>query len=101
MTHQAVAAMKAQGRELTGRSRRKSVTPVVEELRQYLTGWHAYFRMAETPPVFRRLDEWIRHRLRQVYLQQWQRGPTILREGRARGASEALARSVAFGAKRW
>jgi RNA-directed DNA polymerase len=39
--------------------------------------------------------------LRQVYLKQWKRGPTIYRELRARGASDALARSVAFGAKRW
>lgn len=74
---------------------------VVEELRCYLRGWYAYFCMAETPMVFRRLDEWIRHRLRQLYLKQWNRDPTIYRELRARGASDHLARSVAFGAKRW
>lgn len=90
--------MKDRIREITGRSRRRSVAQVVEELRKYLTGWYAYFRMAETPLVFRRLNEWIRYRLRQVYLKQWRRGPTIYRELRARGASDELARSVAFGA---
>ena len=93
--------MKDRVREITGRSRGKSVPQEVAELKQYLTGWHAYFRMAETPLVFRRVDEWIRHRLRQVYLKQWKRGPTIYRELRARGASDVLARSVAFGAQRW
>jgi group II intron reverse transcriptase/maturase len=97
----ALEAMKERVRELTGRTRGKSVTQVVEELRQYLTGWRAYFRLAETPLVFRKLDEWIRHRLRQLYLKQWNRGRTIYRELRARGASDALARMVASGSKRW
>jgi hypothetical protein len=69
-------------------------------LHQYLTGWRAYFRLAETPLVFRKLDEWLRHRMRQWYLQQWNRGRTIYRELRARGASDALARMVASGSKR-
>ena len=97
----ALQTMKDRVREITGRSRGRSVTQVVRELQQYLTGWHAYFRLAETPLVFRRIDEWIRHRLRQLYLKQWKRGPTIYRELRARGASDALARSVAVGAQRW
>ena len=94
---QALEAMKDRVREITGRSRGRSVLQVVAELNQYLTGWHAYFRMAETPLVFRRVDEWIRPRLRQVYLQQWKRGPTIYRELRARGASDALAHSMGTG----
>jgi len=97
----ALEAMKERVRELTGRTRGKSVTQVVEELRQYLTGWRAYFRLAETPLVFRKVDEWIRHRMRQLYLKQWDRGRTIYRELRARGASDALARMVASGSKRW
>jgi hypothetical protein len=97
----ALETMKERVRQITGRSRGRSVLQVVAELKQYLTGWHAYFGVAETPLVFRKVDEWIRHRLRQVYLKQWKRGPTIYRELRARGASDALARSVAFGAKRW
>lgn len=97
----ALEAMKDRVREITGRSRGRSVPQVVEELAKYLTGWHGYFRLAETPLVFRKLDEWIRHRLRQLYLKQWNRGRTIYRELRARGASDELARSVAFGSKHW
>jgi len=97
----ALDGMKDRVREITGRSRGRSVPQVVEELRQYLRGWYAYFRLAETPVVFRRLDEGIRHRLRQLYLKQWGRGPTSYNKLRALGASERLARSVAFGAQRW
>ena len=97
----ALEAMKARVREITGRSRGRSVRQVVAELARFVTGWYAYFRMAETPRVFRELDEWIRHRLRQLYLKQWNRGRTIYAELRARGAPDKLARSVAFGTKRW
>ena len=74
---------------------------VVEELSRYLTGWRAYFRMAETPEVFRNLDEWIRHRLRAIQLKHWRRGSTIYRELRALGASESVARTVAGNSRRW
>jgi RNA-directed DNA polymerase len=97
----AVETLQERVREITGRSRGRSMSPVVGELREDLLGWPAYCRMADTPAVSRRLDEWIRPRLRQIYLQPWQRSPTIYRELRARGASNALARSVAYGAQRW
>jgi len=48
----ALAAMKGRVRELTGRSRGCSVTTMVAELRGYLLGWKAYFRLADTPGVF-------------------------------------------------
>lgn len=93
--------LKERVREITGRSRGRSMAQVVGERREYLLGWPASFRMAETPAVSRRLDEGIRPRLRQIYLKQWPRSPTIYRELRARGASNARARSVAYGAQRW
>jgi RNA-directed DNA polymerase len=97
----ALETLKERVREITGRSRGRRRSQVVGELRECLLGGHAYCRMAETPAVSRRLDEWIRHRLRQIYRKQWQRSPTLYRELRARGASNALARSVADGAQRW
>ncbi len=32
-------------------------------------GWKAYFRLAQTPRVWRELDEWMRHRLRAIAAQ--------------------------------
>ena len=41
---------------------------VVAELRPYLLGWKAYFGLAQTPKVWRKLDEWLCHRLRAIQL---------------------------------
>ena len=41
-------------RELTRRSVGRSLDDVIRELRSYLLGWKGYFRLAETPGVFKR-----------------------------------------------
>jgi group II intron reverse transcriptase/maturase len=97
----ALAEMRARVRQITGRTGGRSLTKVAEELRSYLTGWKLYFRLAETPSVFREQDEWLRHRLRAVQLKQWKHGPTICSELLARGASGPVARAVAAHATRW
>jgi len=95
------AAMKQRVRQITRRNGGRSLRQVVEELREYLVGWKAYFRLADTPKVFRDLDQWIRHRLRALQLKQWKRGRTVYRELRARGASERIAATVAANTRRW
>jgi RNA-directed DNA polymerase len=97
----ALVAMKQRVRSITGRSRGRSIPTVVAELRGYLVGWKEYFRLAQTPKVFRELDEWIGHRLRAIQLKQWKRGTTIYRELRARGLSEHAAAKVAGNARSW
>jgi hypothetical protein len=74
---------------------------VAAELRDYLRGWKAYFRLAETPNAFDDLDKWIRHRLRAVRLKQWKRGTTSFRGARARGLSADAAAMVAGHNRRW
>uniref|UniRef100_A0A0S4U098 RNA-directed DNA polymerase n=1 Tax=Ralstonia solanacearum TaxID=305 RepID=A0A0S4U098_RALSL len=66
-----------------------------------MQGWKAYFRLAQTPKVWRKLDEWMRHRLRAIQLKHWRRGPTIYRELRGLGASSQTARQVAANSRRW
>jgi group II intron reverse transcriptase/maturase len=97
----ALEAMKDRVRDLTGRSRGRSLTNVFAELRSYLSGWRQYFRLADTPGVFRGLDEWIRHRLRMVQLKQWKRGTTTYREVRRLGASDEVAKKVASHGRSW
>ena len=99
--HKALETMKRRVREITSRNRGRSMRQVFEELRNYLLGWKQYFQLADTPQIFKKLDEWIRHRLRAQQLHQWERGPTIYRELRALGASAQLAARVAAGAPRW
>ena len=74
---------------------------VIERLRSYLLGWKGYFGLAKTPQVWRRLDEWIRRRLRALQLKQWRWGKTIYRELVNRGAPLWVAQSVAALSRRW
>ena len=92
---------KARIRQLTRRSGGRSLDQVVEKLRPYLLGWKAYFGMAQTPRVWRELDEWLRHRLRAIQLKHWKRPRTIYRELKALGASEDVAKQVAGNCHRW
>ena len=88
-------------RQITRRSRGRSLEQIAEDLRNYMTGWRNYFRLAETPGVFQDLDQWIRHRLRAIQLKQWKRGKTIYRELCKRGLSPSGAREVAANSRRW
>jgi RNA-directed DNA polymerase len=98
---QSLSRMKDRVRQITSRSGGRSIVQVAKELRQYLLGWRGYFRLADTPNIFRRLDGWIRHRLRAIHLKHWKRGRTAYRELRARGVSSWLAQKVAAGARCW
>jgi group II intron reverse transcriptase/maturase len=97
----ALANMKERVRLITRRTRGRSIGQVAADLRSYLVGWKAYFRLADTPRIFRDLDEWIRHRLRAIHLKHWKRPTTIYRELRIRGLSDVGARRVAKNCRRW
>jgi RNA-directed DNA polymerase len=95
------ATFKQRIRQLSRRSGGRSMHEVVQRLRPYLMGWKAYYGLAQTPRVWRELDEWLRHRLRAIQLKQWKRGTTMYRELRALGASQNVARRVAANSRRW
>jgi group II intron reverse transcriptase/maturase len=97
----ALTEFKERIRQITGRNGGRSLGKVVEELRVYLLGWKAYFRLADTPGVFHDLDQWIARRLRMVQLKQWKRGRTAYREMRTRGVPDQLARAAAAHTRRW
>jgi hypothetical protein len=97
----ALQAFKLRIRQLTRGSGGRSIEQVVEQLRRYLLGWKGYFRLAQTPRIWRSLDEWIRRRLRMLHLRHWRRGTTIYRELVRLGASSWVAESVAALSRRW
>jgi len=97
----AIEAYKARLRQITRRNAGRSLAEVAEQLRRYVPGWKQYFRLAQTPRVFRDLDEWLRHRLRALQLKHWRRGTTMYRELLALGASAADAHQVAANSRRW
>jgi group II intron reverse transcriptase/maturase len=96
-----LATFKQRIRQLTRRSGGRSMAEVIERLRPSLMGWKACFGLAQTPKVWRRLDEWLRHRLRAIHLKHWKRGTTVYRELRNLGASVHVARRVAANSHCW
>jgi RNA-directed DNA polymerase len=101
VARKAEANFKARIRQLTRRSGGRSMEQVVQRLRPYMLGWKAYFGLAQTPKVWRELDEWLRHRLRAIQLKHWKRPGTMYRELKALGAGEVVARRVAGNSRRW
>lgn len=96
-----MADFKQRIRQLTRRSSGRSMPAIAERLRTYLLGWKGYFGLAQTPKVWRELDEWLRHRLRAIQLKQWKHGTTMYRELKALGASDDDARRVAANSWCW
>lgn len=96
-----MAMFKQRIRQLTCRSGGCSLPDVADRLRPYVLGWKAYFRLADTPRVWRDLDQWLRHRMRAIQLKQWKRGTTIYRELMALGAKPDIAKQVAANSRCW
>jgi RNA-directed DNA polymerase len=92
---QAIARFKAKVRELTRRTRGRSLSQIAKELSCYLIGWRAYFGFCETPSVLRELDRWVRRRLRAIAWKQWKRGSTRFARLRRRGVGRDLAAQTA------
>ena len=96
-----LATFKQRVRQLTRRSGGRSMAEVIERLRPYLLGWKAYFGLAQTPGIWRTLDEWLRHRLRAIQLKHWKRGNDhVPGTAETRGFAHAAQR-VAANSRRW
>jgi len=92
---QSLKRFKLKVKELTRIGRSLNLACLVERLRLYLTGWRSYFGFCETPSVLRKLDKWIRRRLRMVLWRQWKRGRTRFAELRKRDVNHDLAARTA------
>ena len=101
VSKKALETFKQRVRELTRRSGGSSIGQVIANLRSYVQGWKAYFGLAQTQGVLRKLDEWMRHRLRAIHLKHWRRGTAIYRELLNRGARPKVAQLVAANSRRW
>ena len=92
---QALVRFKARVRDLTRRTRGVSLARLATELSRYLVGWRGYFGFCETPSVLRRLDRWVRRRLRAFVWRQWKRGRTRFAALRRLGVNRHLAAKTA------
>ncbi|MEX3556253.1 MAG: group II intron maturase-specific domain-containing protein [Burkholderia gladioli] len=68
---------------------------MVSDLRRYLTGWRGYFGFTQWPSQLRKLDGWLRRRLRCFLWKQWKRGRARFAELYARGVPRPWAAQLA------
>jgi RNA-directed DNA polymerase len=94
------ARMKARVRELTRRWRGVYTQRVIDDLRQYLTGWFGYYGIGRPPRgepsvSWKSLDAWIRRRVRCYQWVQWKTYRRRAEGLRSLGINRGLARSTA------
>jgi RNA-directed DNA polymerase len=91
----ALLRCKRRVRELTHRTRGVSVEQMTKELASYLRGWKGYFGYCQTPSVLRKLEAWMRRRMRSVIWKQWKRGTVRFQRLRQRNIGRDLAAQTA------
>ena len=65
--------MRSKVRELTSRNNGWGNERRKEALRQFISGWVRYFKLADMKTMLIETDEWYRRRLRMVFWKQWKR----------------------------
>ena len=60
-------------RELTSRKQARLVEMILKRLKRYTVGWLGYYSIADMESNIKRLNEWIRRRIRQIYWKQWKK----------------------------
>lgn len=68
-----------------------------EKLNPCLRGWFNYYKIADMQTLCKDLDQWIRHRLRNIMWRQWKRNWTRYINMHKAGLSKVEARKAAFG----
>ena len=86
-----IQRFKERVRELTRRTRGRSVAQVIRELTEFFRGWWGYYRLTQSTNRLRPLSHWIRRRLRSLVWVQWKNRRTRVRELLRRGVSRPYA----------
>jgi hypothetical protein len=97
----AIQRLKGQLRMLTRRRWSVSMDYRIGRLNRLITGWVAYFRLAERVSVLGKLDGWLRRRLRQIRWKEWKTTAAKRHNLRIRGISENEARKWAGVSRRY
>ena len=90
-----VAKMKAKIRTLTSRSNGWGNDYRKLKLKQFITGWVQYFKLAGMKTRLQEIDEWMRHRIRALIFKQWKKPKTKYKNLRKLGISHSGAYKVA------
>jgi group II intron reverse transcriptase/maturase len=71
-----ILKLKARIRQLTARSNGWGDEIRKRKLREYVTGWVNYFKIADIKSLLEELDKWLRRRIRMVIWKQWKKFKT-------------------------
>lgn len=91
-----VSKMKVRLKELTSRSNGWGNARRKKALRQYITGWVNYFKLADMRKLLLRIDEWYRRRLRMLIWKQWKRIRTKISNLEKLGVKKPEARRLSL-----
>jgi RNA-directed DNA polymerase len=75
-TEKSLKRCKQRVKEITRRNRGASAEHVIDDLRQFASGWMNYFGISHTYQEVLELDAWMRRRVRLYYWKQWKRPRT-------------------------
>lgn len=78
-------------RKLTRMGKYTSTDKMLERIAQYCKGWLAYFEISQAPSPVRKLEKWIRPRLRAAFWKQWKTPKNRYKQLRKLGIRTSLA----------
>jgi RNA-directed DNA polymerase len=68
-----IRKMRTKVKELTGRSKGFGYELLKTKLKQFITGWVNYFKLADMKSLLVATDQWLRRRIRMYIWKQWKR----------------------------
>lgn len=98
---ESLGRFKNQIRFLTRRNQGQAFEQIIGRVNRYLTGWLSYYHYGCRPSLLKRLDEWIRRKLRCYRLKQCKRAIGISRFLQSLGVPDWQAWILAKSGKGW
>ncbi len=88
---ESIQKLKNKIRKITGRSNGMGIEGRKKRLNQQIRGWTNYFKLADAKGLFKRLDEWLRSRIRMITWKRWKRVRTRFKNLKRAGIDEERA----------
>lgn len=94
-----IAKMQDKVRELTDRRRLRTKEAWTQSQARFVMGWVNYFKLADMATLLQRTDEWMRRRIRMVFLKRWKKCKTKHQNLKRLGLNEDDAKKIAYSRK--
>ena len=98
---ESIKRIKNKIRVITSRNRGISLNQMIRNLNSVIIGWFHYYKIAETPTLFGKLDAWIRRRLRCFRIKQRKRKYSVKTFLSKQGISQQDSWKLAKSDKGW